>query len=88
MGGNSHIKETQAAKKFADKLGVYGIRFLCFYKNWCVFGTTLPPGVVADMAWPPVYIIVEKNLVARWSNDSEGEEIYNYLVSINSSKLF
>ena len=47
MGGNSHIKETQAAKRFANEIGIYGIRFLCFYKDWCVFGTTLPPGVLA-----------------------------------------
>lgn len=88
MSGNRHIKETQAAKKFADKNDIYGIRFLCFYKDWCVFGTTNPPGLLVDPAWPPVYIIVEKNLNVRWSNDSEGEEIYNYLLSIKSPKLF
>lgn len=88
MSGNRHIKQTQAAKKFADKNDIYGIRFLCFYKDWCVFGTTLPPDVMADMAWPPVYIIVEKSLTTRWSTESEGEEIYNYLMSINSPNLF
>jgi hypothetical protein len=40
------------------------------------------------MAWPPVYIIVEKNLSVRWSKDNEGIEIFEYLNSINSSKLF
>ena len=88
MGGNSHIKETQAAKRFANEIGIYGIRFLCFYKDWCVFGTTLPPGLLADMAWPPVYIIVKKDLSVRWSKDEEGIEIFEYLKSINSSKLF
>lgn len=88
MGGNTHLKETQAAKRFANENSLYGIRFLCFYKDWCVFGTTYPPGLLVDPAWPPAYIIVEKNLNARWSHDNEGEEIYNYLMSIHSPKLF
>lgn len=65
MGGNSHIKQTQAAKRFANENNIYSIRFLCFYKDWCVFDATTPPGVIIDLAWPPAYIIVEKDLSAR-----------------------
>lgn len=88
MGGNSHVKETQAAKRFANKNGLYSIRFLCFYKDWCIFGSTNPPGVLVDPAWPPIYIIVEKNLSVRWSIEEEGVEIYNYLDAINAPNLF
>lgn len=88
MGGNSHIKETQAAKKFANENNIYGVRFLCKYKDWCVFGSTYPPGFLVDPAWPPSYIIVEKNLSVRWSAEEESIEIYNYLDSIDAPYLF
>ena len=88
MGGNSHIKETQAAKRFANENDIYGIRYLCNFKDWCIFGLTYPPGVLVDPAWPPVYIIVEKDLTVRWSIEEEGVEIYNYLDSIDAPNLF
>lgn len=88
MRGNTHIKETQSAKRFANENDLYGIRFICFFKDWCIFSTTYPPGLLVDPAWPPIYIIVEKDLTSRWSVEEEGIEIYNYLVSINSKILF
>ena len=88
MGGNTHIKETQAAKRFANENDLYGIKFVCFYKDWCIFVTTYPQGLLVDPAWPPTYIIVEKDLSARWSIEEESVEIYNHLESIQSPTLF
>lgn len=86
MSGNTHIKQTQAAKRFANENNLYGIRFVCFYKEWCIFVTNTPPGVLVDLAWPPTYILVENDLSVRWSTEKEGIEIYNYLESINWEK--
>ena len=88
MGGNSHIKQTQAAKRFANENDIYGIRFLACFKDWHVFGVTYPPGLLVDPAWPPMYIIVEKDLSVRWSEEDEGEEIFRYLESINALNLY
>lgn len=88
MAGNSHIKETQAAKRFANENDIYGIRFLARYKEWHIFGVTYPPGLVVDPAWPPIYVIVEKGLSVRWSEEDEGEVIYHYLESIHAPNYF
>ncbi len=88
MSGNSHIKETQAAKRFANENDIYGIRFLARYKEWHIFGVTYPPELVVDPAWPPMYIIVEKGLSVRWSEEDEGEVIYHYLESIHAPNYF
>lgn len=88
MSGNSHIKETQAAKRFANENDIYGIRFLARYKEWHIFGVTYPPGLVVAPAWPPMYIIVEKGLSVRWSEEDEGEVIYHYLESIHAPNYF
>lgn len=82
MSGNMHIKETQAAKRFANENDIYGIRFLVRYKDWYVFDLLYPPGMLVDPAWPPVYIIVDNKLSARLSNDEEGLVIHDYLISI------
>lgn len=82
MSGNSHIKETQAAKRFANENDIYGIRFLVRYKDWYVFDLLYPPEMLVDPAWPPVYIIVDNKLSARLSNDEEGLVIHDYLISI------
>ena len=88
MSGNSHIKETQAAKRFANENDMYGIRFLARYKEWHIFDVTYPPGLLVDPAWPPLYIIVEKDLTVRWSEEVEGEDIYHYLESIHAPNYF
>lgn len=88
MSVNIHIKETQAAKLFANENDIYGIRFLARYKDWHIFGVAYPPGLIVDPAWPPRYIIIEKDLSLRWSEEDEGEEIFRYLESINAMNLY
>lgn len=72
----SHTTETKIAKRFATENGCYGIRFLCYSKDCCVFETVFPPGLLVDPAWPPTYIIVDDLLEVRWSTEEESESIW------------
>lgn len=76
-GQSVHYKETTAARAFADKENVYGIRYIMFWCGICYFHILRAPGIVVDPAFPPKYIVVEENMKARWSSDKESLEMYD-----------
>lgn len=75
-GRSIHSKESNIAKAFATANDVYGVRFFCYFYGMCVFETIYPPGLLVDPTWPPVYIVVDKSLVVRWSTQEESVEIF------------
>ena len=75
-GQSIHAKESKIAKSFATANDLYGVHFFCYYRGWCVFEITTPPGVLVDPAWPPTYIIVDESMKARLSTEDESTEIW------------
>lgn len=75
-GKSIHTKESKIAKAFATANDLYGIRFFCYYCEWCVFEITSPPGLLVDPAWPPTYIIVDGLMKARFSEEKESIAIW------------
>lgn len=75
-GQRIYANEAKIARKFAKDNGLYGIRFLVYFYDKWVFSITSEPGIVVDPAYPPIYIIVEKDMTVRFSTPEEAEEIF------------
>ncbi len=75
-----HSKQLRVAKQFAKANNLYDTKFLCYWYGSCVFDILHDPTLCVDKAWPLTFIIVDKELNARYTTPEEGESIFNGLL--------